>query len=699
MDTPSILLAIKPLHYQGRQLLGEKWGSIIDELRDLLLQGGFEANDSTDALLLFNFTHPYPPIITVSRHISKIRLDLEGKTPGQSLPLQIIVHLSQGEETNSAYRNPEASVWELLPPEVIHVSRQLKTSWDQLMAQKNLPPCTFINEGNGLFTLQFASGGEATQPKSLLSSRALPIQGSGKPCFYCGMHNHQPMQCPSKFLTMDHNGLAVIGYLPFEQLDKTCQLVFTNPGTMRDILSAGISPGQLRKNPGLMAFVSFFDINRVYQFRFLWNITFSRYSRWQAVFKPEQIQPDNKNLQLGLDCLRVGKYDQAEEYLQREYQARSTRRFFAAIGMAFLTLETRGLAEMRGFLELAKSMTTQSKERIYVDLLFSRVYGLIGETRKAADAIRNIVTAKVDCPDAIYRKLQIEAKGNFSADDCQLLRSLVIDQRTLYMAALMDPAFLPVETKVEELLSTLYGSMVSSARDFLAQASNEISDLVLWFDDHDQKLEANRATLSKLQQRLDRNSYFDVIDVENKAKSLAENSRHLKEGKLNELYDRINECKFIRGRFSDFWAGYRYRIFFKEFAQRFSPAEQALHEASVLAKTNEGTSYRKAVQLLGEVEETLEALKLMQVKMNGISLFFDSAISFSRKLVLTEIGGLILATALVFGLGQLPEGHDLGGLANLANDPLFQRKATILTAFLIAPLVSLSWTISQQLRN
>ena len=86
----------------------------------------------------------------------------------------------------------------------------------------------------------------------------------------------------------------------------------------------------------------------------------------------------------------------------------------------------------------------------------------------------------------------------------------------------------------------------------------------------------------------------------------------------------------------------------------------------------------------------------MQVKMNLVTLFCDSTISFTKKLVLTEISGAILANGLILGLGQLPDGN---ALATLVNDPLFQRKAFILTTFILAPLLALSWTITDQLQN
>jgi hypothetical protein len=101
--------------------------------------------------------------------------------------------------------------------------------------------------------------------------------------------------------------------------------------------------------------------------------------------------------------------------------------------------------------------------------------------------------------------------------------------------------------------------MASSARDSLAQATLEVSDLALWFADQDPQIEANNAALEQLQKRFERKSYFDVIDVGVKAKALLAASSQLREGKLNELYDRINQHKATWEGYYRFWAGYRYQ--------------------------------------------------------------------------------------------------------------------------------------------
>jgi len=693
VSEPSILLAIKPQHYQGQQLLKENWLPVLAELRDRLQECGFEEGDSSETLLLFTFSHPFAAITVLSHFIDKTRARLDEQNKKQLLPLQIIVHLSPVDEITTPYRNHEAEVWEFLSPESIHITRTLKSSWDLLMAQKPLPHCTLSPEDNGLFKLQMQ---EAVKADPLITCRGLPTQGPERPCFYCGMQSHQPGQCPSKFLTMDHNGLAAVGYLSFEQLNLLYKKVFANQEAMTELLAGGITPSQIRRTPELMVFVSFFDINWVYQPRFLHNVTYSRHSKWQAVFKSELLPPDNKNLQLGLDCLRVGKYSQAEAFLKQEFQSVSTRRFSAAIGLAFVALEQHGLADIRTPLELARSMAAQPKEQIYITLLLSRFYDLIGETSKAREIIKNLLVAEFDCPDARYRKMQLEAKSNSSEEACQLLHTLMIDQRTFYMAALMDPVLLPIQAKVEDLLSTQYGVKASNAKESLIEATNAMSDLTLWFDSHDPQMEANMTILANLHKRSERKSYFDMLDVEHKAKVQLAAICQLREDKLNALYEQIKTAEVGWGGIYRFWAGYRYQFFFKEFERRLRPLEKALQEVGLLAKKNDGETYQKSVQIMRGIEQTLAELKHMQVKMNLVTMFCDSTISFTKKLALTEIAGAILANGLIFGLGQLPEGN---GLAVLVNDPLFQRKAFIMTTFILAPLLALSWTITDQLQN
>ncbi len=694
METGSILLAIRPLHYQGQQLLKEAWSPFCNGLRETLRQNGFEEDDSGEALLLFTFPHPCAAITAVVNRLRAARQALRDQLHEQPFPLQIIVHLNQGEGKNISYRNPDAGLWEMLPLETIQVTKPLRAVWDGLMAQRALPPHTLENEDGGLFSLKMEHDDDLTV-EALLPSRELPVQGPEPPCFYCGMRRHRPGQCPSKLLLMEHNGLAATGYLPLSQLRAVHAKVFSRPESITGLLSAGGDPSQVRKNPGLMILTAFFDLNRVYQLRFLWNIGFSRYSKWQSVVVTKSAAADNKNLQLGLDCLRVGKYGPAEEFFGQEYHSKSSKKFAAAIGLALAALEQQGLAAMRSYLEVAKTMASQPKERIYIDLLLTRFYDLAGETWKSRDIIKNTVTYQEDCPEAIYRKLQLEAKGSFTAEASQLLRTLLLDHRAFFIAALIDPTLAPISSKIEDLLVSQFEGFMSSAQGLLAQASQEITALKLWFPAREPELEANSATLEKLTQRLDRQSYFDAIDVEHKTKSLLNASRQLKERKLNELYDQIARAKKQVAEGLCFWLDYRYQVFFRDYSRRLLPLDKDTQDALKLAKANEGSSYLKAVELLARTEQALKTLTGRREQMQWVALLLDSGISFVKKLAILELAGALLAVSLAAGISKVA-GETGGELGKLVSDPLFQKKALLFTGLVLAPLLALSWTAAEQ---
>jgi len=497
---------------------------------------------------------------------------------------------------------------------------------------------------------------------------------------------------------MEHEALSVVGYLPFSSLAQAYQAVFSgSAAALHKTLAKGVTPAQIRKNAELLVLVAFLDINRVYQLRFLWNLTFSRYSKWQSVWKAEPLSADNKNLQLGFDCLRVGKGSQAEEFLQQERHAKSPRRFAAAIGLAMVALETRGLVEMRNFLELAKSSASQAKECTYVNLLLSRCYELSGEDKKARAVLANLLTEQGDCLEAMYRKVKLVAADKGGVEACQLLRFLIEpSQRALFMAALMDPALLPLQTKLEDLLASQYDEKASHAGEILDQALQGITELAFWLEAGEPTLVAQQTTLATLQKSFQRKSYFDVLDVEQRAKGLLEGNKQLQEAKLNELYDQLKGCRGVWREVDAFWRGYRFQFLFSDVGQQLPPLEQQLHEADLLAKKNEGATYRQAVHLLRQMQETLDRLGHRQRQMAGVDLVCDACLRFIKNLAMAEIGGAILANLLIVGLSQLPEGH---ALTTVGNAPLFQRQILTFIAFLLAPLFALIVTIKGQLKR
>ena len=63
----STLLAIRPLTYQGEQALPGRWSAFFKALRNLLVQVGIEAPDSSEDLLLVYYDEPFAALDALTR--------------------------------------------------------------------------------------------------------------------------------------------------------------------------------------------------------------------------------------------------------------------------------------------------------------------------------------------------------------------------------------------------------------------------------------------------------------------------------------------------------------------------------------------------------------------------------------------------------------------------------------------------------
>jgi len=690
----NILTAIKPLPYQGMNLFDEAWDTFVESLIRLLKESGFQHQNSSNELIIFTFPNENSAISVVLAVINTLRKQFKQIKPDIKLPLQCIIHLNENKDNLPAIFTSDAEDWEMLEMETIYVTRSLKSKLEILLARQQLPPCTMNNVGNGLFELQLT--GDANFPnEGILAFRKLPIQGSGKPCFYCGMQSHTPAECPSKFLSMNDNGLELVGYLPFKQLNIIYKKTFTSTDKIVNQLAAGIPPQKMRKDPCLIVYVAFMDISRIYQLRFLWNISFSVYNKWESIFNSDKLALDNKNLQLGLDCLRVKQYGRAEELLLKECHHKSPKRFYATVGLAFLALERGRLADMKNHLGIASNLAVQEKERLYVAMLLAKFYDLNNETWKARDLIKNTLAIKNDCQELLYSKVQLEVRGSFKESAFQLLRSLMMDQRQLYMTVLLDPLLYSIQTKVENILLAQYQTLAHSAQTNLAQARDEINELKLWFTGKAPEMKNDCQILQNLEKSFVRKSYFDVLDVAGKAKALHSSTKSMREKKLNELYDQANVVLAKWNGYYHFWTSYQFPNFFKNFHQHLLPIKKKISLIRALAKKNSGGPYRQAVHLLKEVDDALQKIEPIYHRMNWVSLLFSGGLIFCKKIFIVEIVLAIICIVAAIILGSLPADSPLSSLAALTATPWFQKKFGLFIALLVAPFIALMLTMQK----
>lgn len=360
-----ILLAVHPVSFDGTNLMGDEWEALLADLRRGLATGGLEARDSLSELMLFNFDHPLTALATIFEQLDKLRKKYPATAKKTKLPLQFVLHLETKNESPPPFRYSGSTVWEELAHHTFHLSPTLAGQWEKMMEGRLEVPRHELRPQGRFSQLVF------TQPGALRRKRIFPYRsvlaeaGSGRPCFYCNLRTHPPSQCPAKQLSMANMSLHDIGYQPLPELLRNFQTAFSNRKQMEALLGPGVEPEQIRKNPPLQAFISFFDLLAVYQPRYLQRVVFSVHSVWTGLNLKVRTKQDSRNLEIGLDCLRVGQYDRARDMLLVENQSMGGKQYGANVGLAFVALERGRFDEAGHFLEIASSVAGVEKEDPY----------------------------------------------------------------------------------------------------------------------------------------------------------------------------------------------------------------------------------------------------------------------------------------------------------------------------------------------
>jgi len=690
----TILLAIRTLSYQGGKILGSRWLPLIDALRQALAKSGFEQPESSDELLLFIFPNPFLALISLLEGLATVKAEHGWQESHGALPVQTVLHLIEEEDTLPQIQQASASDWDLLQQETIYITRPLMRNWKELMAGRDLPEYIFEDDGGGFF--QMVITGTATLRKvELFPYRSLPVHGKMKECFYCGMTSHSPATCPSKFISMRVRGMEHLGYLPFEDLNSLYKKIFPDYSSCSKKCAAGIKPAQLRQDKELLVFVSFLDLNRIYQLRFLANTAFCLNAKWEDQNSTDKINIDSRNLHLGLDCLRVGQYGQAEELLTRESKKREGKPFYAAVGLAFWALEQGRTKDMGHYLERAKNIASQEKERIYIHLLLSRYYELHNDSWKAKEAVNNAIQVNADALECQYRKIQHNVRYGFDEADLKRLRVLMLGQKEIFMTALMDTLFLPVQGLVNDLAIEHMQYQRQEAAKNMAMAEAESAELRYWFDEQDPFLEENNRALNELRKQYQKETYYDLLDVLERAKGHAYSCQRIRKTKIEELEARKKELENKLKQHQDFWQGYEYKNYFNSFQQSLLSVINALQETRGLIARQQGQEYRAAVNLLDQVVLSLASMQEMQGKMIWIRLLLNGVKLFVKKLIVTELALLAAGFVVFMVLPFMLSNTSYVSLHKILSDSLLQKKSLLVSAFFLAPFLAMTLTVWQ----
>ncbi|RMF85247.1 MAG: hypothetical protein D6736_17690, partial [Nitrospinota bacterium] len=335
------------------------------------------------------------------------------------------------------------------------------------------------------------------------------FKGQYKACFYCGLQEHATSLCPSKHLEGNPRCLRALGYLPISEVLTLFR---------QEDLSA-FSPLDSRN---ARVFEGFYEISFPYQLRFLRKVWLAKTEDWNEVER----QPLSHSHRLvgtsvwrGLDCLRVGRYDQARTFFLAAMN-RDPRDYKPHVALGFWEMEngnpSRALHHWRQALSLAQNLL----QEVYISLLMYRLYEINGKTELARQELYKILAKDPYLYEANYQQVVLLAKEGKEEEVLAKLQKLIQEDWLVYLKVVLDPAFAPLRPILYPFLQQMFQEARTNAIRQLHQVTEELNRLHVWYPPPARiPTEINRS-LESMRRHIKSNSFLGYQEAAYEGQSL-----------------------------------------------------------------------------------------------------------------------------------------------------------------------------------
>lgn len=328
------------------------------------------------------------------------------------------------------------------------------------------------------------------------------FKGRDTSCFYCGLQEHAAGSCPSKQLKGHVGQLERLGYLRTQDILRLLQ---------QEDLNTTLPPQTADKQ----IYEAFYEVSLAYQLRFLSKIWLTNSEVWREVERssiPSTNSLVGTRLWLGVDCLRVGRYEQAKTFLDAAV-TNNQNDYKPHIALGLWAMEQENPSAALQHWRRALTLTKTPLQEAYIRLLLHRLYAMNGTTELAGQELERALVKHRYLHEATYRQVTLMAKEGKEEKIPIRLQQLIKDDRSIYLKVLLDPAFTPLRTSFYPLLSKLFEEAQVQALDSVAHLIEQINALRAWYRQPQAELERIERILASMRRHIKSESYFGYCDA------------------------------------------------------------------------------------------------------------------------------------------------------------------------------------------
>ncbi|WP_176631411.1 tetratricopeptide repeat protein [Desulfolutivibrio sulfoxidireducens] len=543
--------------------------------------------------------------------------------------------------------------WDRLAPDFPHMSYR---SAFLLGPDFKINEARYASRGNSVedwCNVVLAAESDTAQAGSLpIDYPAQLVTGDRPMCFYCGLTNHDPGQCPSKSLAGWDPGLwTTLSAMDITDMGERFKaLESALSGDPRSVVASLLSS----KDAKAILLKAVFEVNFSSQLRMIDAVWRSKGKELPAGLS-QLAQREGEFLWQALDSLRAGQTENAEQFLSQAL-LRYSRGYQPRAVQGFLAMEAGDWAKAVYYWQEAGRLSYSALQRATFFLLQGRAMEMQGDFQKAIGLYK---LAGKECPrwiDPEYRQGVCMVKMGFADQGMSLFTDLMRADPAIFNRILVDPELERGRIHVLASLWRPWNEASQQAATALEGLSALSGTIAVHFPPEDAYLKESSDRIQELAKLGGVKNYVAFKEVVAGVAALREDLKAKVEKEIISIQSRrlarFEELKSIQREAAWFPFPKLLRDFNRDF--NFCAAKLNWMRTTAL---NIPENFRKSQEALPLVEERIKTLRARLVSLRIVrdSTFF--VMLLGRNFMWMEIAGLALALILVpifvYGLQQL----------------------------------------------
>ena len=606
---------IKPIQDKGNAYYVVRWKNFFTHLKAILDRLGVRYIYQ-DSLLFFKIDG-LGQLSSWTRDILGTIAQLKSEDQNAYWPCLYYAVQSHDLNFNDELPNKIAIEWDRLAPDSLHLPLSAGLLLRDEFSISFLTP-SGDQPLDSLCQVGLSSGGPSEQHRVDFPASTALSAGKNAPCFYCGMKNHDPSDCPSRQLSNPEPGIwDKVGAMDIKELAKAVKTLDNTVGngnlaTMPELL--------LAEGPEHTFLKAVFEITCPAQHRMIRMVWRSRGRDFPDGLR-QLSQPEGEYVWSALENTRSRNYPQAERMMQQAI-LRMSKSYQPHVLLGFIAMETGNPRQAEGHWKNARSLSYTPLQQAYLLFLKARLLEVQGTYDQAHGSYAESLGYSPRWMEPRYRQAVCLTKKGFLDQAWSILADLIIQEPHVFNRILFDHELERGRSSLLSMMGSPWTAAFEKARREQEALRQLRAKLEAWFGPENPFRQNTEERVAILQNKSQVENYVSFCKVAEVTEKLQlETDKEVKNAVTalkKEAQGNIDRSRAIYEEISYF----PFPKMINKINKEHNQAGRILRHITRSDLTN-GNSFRQAAK---ELQEAGQILDRMSKRMKTLIIFREGAL-------------------------------------------------------------------------